>query len=185
MKKVFLGLLVAMGASAQQLQVDPAGNFSIVIPASLLPCDLAAGSLACPSKNPLLTVTIANVQAGSSVDLMALNAEDSIRDKQNFRMVNKETIWVDDNKVIVQTMTFNNLGNVTLPVVVRVEDAVLGTKAFELKVACNQQNCPKLLGSFDEAMNSLHLAQKGQTLRKEKSQGSTDGIKGMLKSFRF
>lgn len=169
---------------AQQLQTDPNGYFSIVVPAALLPCDLAPGSLSCPSSNPALTITTANVPAGASVELMALNAEDSVRKRPNFKMLNKEVISVDGNKVIVQTMTFNNLGNVTLPVVVRTVDAVLGTKTFELEVACNQSNCGGFLDAFDEAIQSLHMAKNGQKLKTERT-SSMGGLQNWLKGFTF
>lgn len=169
---------------AQQLQIDPNGSFSLVIPNALLPCDLGPGSLACPSGSPALTITVTNVAAGASVELMALNAEDSISKKPNFKVIKKETIWVDSNKAIVQTMTFNNLGNVTLPVVVRSVDSVLGTKAFELEVACNQNSCGGLLDAFDEAIASLHLATKSQKLKQAKK-SSMGGMQNWLKGFKF
>ncbi|MEI6805551.1 MAG: hypothetical protein WCK49_03480 [Myxococcaceae bacterium] len=170
--------------TAQQLQIDPNGSFSIVIPNALLPCDLGPGSLACPTGNPALTITVSNVAAGASVELMALNAEDAIHKKPNFKVIKKEIISVDSNKTIVQTMTFNNLGNVALPVLVRTVDSVLGTKAFELQVACNQSTCGGLLDAFDEAIASLHLAQSGHKLKQAKT-SSMDGMQNWLKGFKF
>jgi hypothetical protein len=176
--------LLAPVLTAQQLQIDPNGSFSIMIPNALLPCDLGPGSLVCPRTNPALTITITNVAAGASVELMALNAEDVIHKKPNFKIIKKETIFVDSNKTIVQTMTFNNLGNVTLPVVVRSVDSVLGTKAFELEVACNQSTCGGLLDAFDEAIMSLHLAQAGSKLQQTKT-SSTGSMQNWLKGFKF
>lgn len=182
---IFLTIyLLSSFALAQQLQTDPNGNFSMVIPGALLPCDLGPGSLACPSGNPALTITVTDVPAGSSVILMALNAEDEIHKKPNFKMVKKESISIDTNLAIVQTMTFNNLGNVTLPVVVRTIDSVLGTKAFELEVACNQNTCGDLLEAFDEAIRSLHLSQPGQKLKSSQT-GSMGNLKNWLKGFQF
>lgn len=175
---------------AQQLQVDPNKNFSIVIPGVLLPCDLGPGSLACPSGNPSLTIKVIDIPDGAPADssgalsLMALNATEIIENKPNFKLIKKETISVDSNQAIVQTMTFNNLGNVTLPVIVRTVNAVLGTKAFELEVACNQSTCGGLLGAFDEAIMSLHLAKKGQKLL-QKNASSMGGLQNWLKGFEF
>ena len=177
-------LALAPSLLAQQLQTDPNGSFSIVIPGALLPCDLGPGSLACPSNNPSLTITVTDVSAGASVELMALNAEDAINKKPQFKVVRKEVISIDTNKAIVQTMTFNNLGNVTLPVVVRTVDSVLGTKAFELEVACNQSTCGDFLDAFDEAIASLHLAKKGQGLKKS-GKSSTGTLQNWLKGFTF
>ncbi len=185
MRKLFVCFLVlAPALLAQQLQVDPNGSFSIVIPGALLPCDLGPGSLACPSENPALTITVKDVPAGASVKLMALNAEDSLIKKPRFKMIKKEPVSIDTNTTIVQTMTFNNLSNVTLPVVVRTVDSVLGTKAFELEVACNQSTCRNLMDAFDEAIQSLHLAKKGQPLRQEKT-GSVGGLQDLLKGLKF
>lgn len=178
----FLTLVPAL--IAQQLQVDPAGTFSIVIPDALLPCDLGPGSLVCPSGNPSLTIIVKDVAAGASVELMALNAQDALINKPKFKVIKKEVISVDSYKTIVQTMTFNNLGNVTLPVVVRTVDSVVGTKAFELEVACNQSTCGKLVDAFDEAVRSLHLAKTGQKLQKSKK-SSTGGLQDWLKGFKF
>ena len=155
-----------------------------MIPNALLPCDLGPGSLTCPSGNPSLTITVTDVAVGASVELMALNAEDSINKKPNFKVIKKEFISVDGNKTIVQTMTFNNLGNVTLPVIVRNVDSVLGTKAFELEVACNQSTCGGLLDAFDEAIASLHLASKAQKLKQAKT-SSMGGMQNWLKGFKF
>src|SRR3989338_4266513 len=109
----FLFLFFSSFASAQQLQTDPGGSFSIVTPGVLLPCDLGPGRLACPASNPVLTITVQTVGAGADVRLMALNAEEAIEKKPNFKMVAQENIVIDGNPVIVQTMTFNNLANVT------------------------------------------------------------------------
>lgn len=183
-KFVVCFLALAPTLFAQQLQTDPNGSFSIVIPGALLPCDLGPGSLACPSNNPSLTITVRNVPAGASVELMALNAEDAIHKKPNFKVISKEVISIDSNKAIVQTMTFNNLGNVTLPVVVRTVDAVLGTKTFELEVACNQSTCGGQLDAFDEAVASLHLATTSQRLKKS-AKSSTGTLQNWLKGFKF
>jgi hypothetical protein len=176
--------------TAGQLQVDPAGSFSIVIPEALLPCDLSPGSLTCPSGNPSLTIKVSDIPGGAplkpegALALMALNAAEPIQKKPNFKIIKEEVISVDNNKAIVQTMTFNNLGNVTLPVVVRTVNSVLGAKAFELEVACNQSTCGQLLDVFDEAVMSLHLAKKGQKLLL-KSKSSMGGLQDWLKGFKF
>lgn len=185
---IFLGLFTfcVWPVWGQQLYVDPNKSFSIMIPPVLLPCELSGGRLACPSENPALSISVKDVPLGSSVELMALNAEDALMNKQNFKIVGKpEILNVDGNKVVVTTMTFNNLGNVTLPVVVRVENAVLGTKAFELQVACNQHSCPQLLGAFDDAMASLHLARKDQALKKDTKKNTGFGLQDWLKDFKF
>lgn len=184
MRKLFFGLIFTVGVQAQQLQTDPNGNFSIVAPAALLPCDLGPGSLACPSGNPVLTISVKDVPAGASVKLMALNAEEILEKKPTFRMIKKETVSIDGNIAIVQTMTFNNLANVTLPVVIRTVDAVLGTKAFELEVACSQSTCGQMMDAFDQAIASLHLSKSGQKLKQEKP-GSMGGLKDLMNGLKF
>lgn len=177
-----LFFLLAFALHADELQVDPNGYFSIAVPSVMLPCTLEVGTLACPSNEPVLTIQTQDAPPGAHVGLMALNAEDSIRSKPGFKMIKKETVAIDGNTAIVQTMTFNNLSNVTLPVMVRTIDAVLGAKTFELEVACNQSTCAELMGAFDQAINSLHLAQNGQKLMKAKA---STGIDGLLGNFKF
>ncbi|MES2504023.1 MAG: hypothetical protein V4534_04010 [Myxococcota bacterium] len=177
-------LLVSVTLHADEMQVDPAGSFSILIPSALLPCALSAGSLACPVNNSALTIQVQKApSSGASAALMALNAEDSVSSKPNFRMVKKETVSIDGTKTIVQTMTFNNLGNVTLPVMVRTVNAVLGNKTFELEVACNQSTCGGLVDAFDQALASLHLAKPGQKLKSNKASGS--GLQNLFGNFSF
>ncbi len=176
--------LISVLALGAELQTDPAGTFSILVPGALLPCALAPGQLACPASNPALTISTKNTTAGASVALMALNAEDAIQNKPQFKMVKKETVMLDGYKAIVQTMTFNNLSNVTLPVMIRTLSVVAGTKAISVEMACNQSTCEQLIPGFDEAIQSLHLAAPGKTL-KGSSESSGMNMQNFLKGFKF
>jgi hypothetical protein len=180
---IALSLLSAI-ALAGELQVDPAGTFSILVPSALLPCTLSPGQLACPASNPALTISTKDTSLGASVALMALNAEDAIQNKPQFKMVRKESVMLDGYKAIVQTMTFNNLSNVTLPVMVRTLSAVAGTKAVSVEMACNQNSCEQLIPGFDEAIQSLHLAAPGKKL-KGNSESSGMSLQNLLKGFKF
>lgn len=184
MKHLIAFSLASFSLLAGELQVDPAGTFSISIPGALLPCTLSAGQLACPSGNSSLTITVRTVQENASLALMALNAEDTMRNKPQYKMLKQETVTIDGYKAIFQTMTFNNLSNVMLPVMVRTIDAIAGTKAVELQVACNQSTCSKLIGAFDEAIETLHLAKPGQKLRSSSESSGMD-LQNWLNGFKF
>ena len=175
--------LLSLSLNADELQVDPSGYFSIMIPTALLPCDLSPGNLRCPGTKTALSIQVSDVGENASVELMALNAEDALSMKPNFKMVQNETVSIDNNKVVVQTMTYNNLGNVTLPVMIRSMDSILGTKSFELQVGCNQSTCGALMGAFDAAIQSLHLAGKGQKLKQEAVSGN--GLQNLFGNFKF
>ena len=184
MKLLTILSLVSYTLAAGGLEVDPAGVFSILVPDALLPCALSSGQLACPASNPSLTITTKTTSPGASVALMALNAEDGIQNKPNFKMVRKETVMIDGYKAIVQTMTFNNLSNTTLPVMVRTVSAVVGSNAVSVEMACNQNTCEQLIPGFDQAIQSLHLAGPGKKL-KASTESSGVGLQNLLKGFRF
>src|SRR3989338_10707265 len=74
-------IILSAPLSAQQLQTDPGGTFSIVTPGVLLPCNLNQGYLDCPANNPVLTIRVQTVKPGASVELMALNAEETLEKK--------------------------------------------------------------------------------------------------------
>ncbi|MBL4817673.1 MAG: hypothetical protein JKY15_00390, partial [Deltaproteobacteria bacterium] len=136
-----------------------------------------AGELNCPSKNPVLTIRVKKAPAKNpSVEMMALNAEDAISSKPQYKLLKKETGKLDGHKAIFLTMTFNNLGNVTLPVQVRTVSVALEHMSLELEAACNQSNCKELIPAFEEAIQSLHVADKGQKLKESSDSGGLPGF---------
>jgi hypothetical protein len=112
--------------------IDPAGFFSVVVPAGF-DCDARARKLSCRSNrgiNALLTIDVVDVPPSASVELFVLNQADAFKKKPHYRKLAEKKQMLDGARSILASFTYDHFGNVEYPVGVQALYLVKATKAY-------------------------------------------------------
>jgi hypothetical protein len=151
--------------------VDPAGFFSVIVSPQYFACKIAAKSLTCVGVLPTkakLSVQISDVPSEATVALVALNQSEALESNTRFKQLSMQKTTIDQMPAIIQTFTYDELGNITLPVWIQYIDILQPKKLAVLSVSCASSTCSEYAPALNQIRQSFRMAPLSKTGQPEK-----------------
>ena len=140
--------------------VDPAGYFKVIVPLRYFSCRLAPKDLNCTGLLPTkatVSIKIKEVPREATVGIIALSQIESVESESHFKKLASQKTTIDGMEAMIQSFTYDNLQNVSLPVWVQVIDILQPKTLAVLQITCFARDCSDYGSAMNEIRQSFHM----------------------------